>query len=48
MILAKPLRAAELGESLAAVLAGRGQHARSASAAEDAAGHAVSSNEGIS
>lgn len=48
MILAKPLRAAELGESLAAALARRGQRARPASVAEDAAGQAVSSNEGIS
>ena len=45
MILAKPLRAAELGESLAAVLAGRG---RRAPASEDAADLAVSSKEGIS
>jgi signal transduction histidine kinase/FixJ family two-component response regulator len=47
-ILAKPLRAAELGESLAAVLAGRGQRAAPASVAEDAAQLAVSSKEGIS
>jgi signal transduction histidine kinase/FixJ family two-component response regulator len=48
MILAKPLRAAELGESLAAVLAGRGQRVASASLAEEAANLAVSSKEGLS